>query len=139
MNENNFNKEDCIIITRTFLNKSKKILALSKDYEENKNIDLTISMWSTLIVDCILLDMPVIEFFIYKDNTNRWFKNDGKAISGYSKYNLLRTVHNASDLEKYLLMSNDELSKHSRESKESLKKILDMSYIRNIREKLLSL
>ena len=43
LNENNFNNEDCIIITRTFLNKLKKVLKLSKDYEENKDINKTIS------------------------------------------------------------------------------------------------
>tara|TARA_B100001057_G_C22681781_1_gene884054 strand:- start:29 stop:1021 length:993 start_codon:yes stop_codon:yes gene_type:complete len=43
LNENNFSNEDCIIITRTFLNKSKKILLLSNDYQDNKNIDRTIS------------------------------------------------------------------------------------------------
>jgi len=43
LNENNFTSEDCIIIVRTFLNKSKKILKLSNDYEKSKNLDLTIS------------------------------------------------------------------------------------------------
>ena len=43
LNENNFNKEDCILITRTFLNKSKKILELSTNFKINKNIELTIS------------------------------------------------------------------------------------------------
>ena len=43
LNENNFNKEDCILITRTFLNKSKKILELSTSFKANKNIELTIS------------------------------------------------------------------------------------------------
>ena len=43
LNENNFNSEDCILITRTFLNKSKKILKLSSEYNSNRNIDLTIS------------------------------------------------------------------------------------------------
>ena len=43
LNENNYSNEDCIMITRTFLNKSKRILILAKSYEENKNIDLTIS------------------------------------------------------------------------------------------------
>ena len=43
LNENNYGNEDCIMITRTFLNKSKRILILAKSYEENKNIDLTIS------------------------------------------------------------------------------------------------
>ena len=43
LNENNFSNEDCIMIVRTFLIKSKKLLALSKTFESNKNIDLTIS------------------------------------------------------------------------------------------------
>ena len=43
LNENNFKNEDCIIITRSFLNKSKKILQLSTEFEKNKNIELTIS------------------------------------------------------------------------------------------------
>ena len=43
LNENNFSNEDCIVIVRTFLNKSKKILKLSSEFEKNKNIDLTIS------------------------------------------------------------------------------------------------
>ena len=43
LNENNFTNEDCILITRVFLNRSKKILKLSEEYKKNKNIDLTIS------------------------------------------------------------------------------------------------
>jgi len=43
LNENNFSNEDCIMIIRSFIIKSKKLLALSKAFETNKNIDLTIS------------------------------------------------------------------------------------------------
>ena len=43
LNENNFSNDDCILITKIFLNKSKKLLRLTKDYEKNKNIELTIS------------------------------------------------------------------------------------------------
>ena len=43
LNENNFNNEDCIMIVRSFLIKAKKLLILSKAFEINKNIDLTIS------------------------------------------------------------------------------------------------
>jgi len=43
LNENNFSNEDCIMIVRTFIIKSKKLLTLSKTFETNKNIDLTIS------------------------------------------------------------------------------------------------
>ena len=43
LNENNFSNEDCMIIVRFFLIKAKKLLNLSKVFEANKNIDLTIS------------------------------------------------------------------------------------------------
>ena len=43
LNENILSIEDCVIITRTFLQKIKRILNLVKAYEKNKNLDLTIS------------------------------------------------------------------------------------------------
>ena len=43
LNENNYAYDDCILISRTFLSKLKKILILSNEYKNNKNIDLTIS------------------------------------------------------------------------------------------------
>ena len=43
LNENNFSNDDCIIITRIFLSKLKRILVLSDNYQKNKNIDLTIN------------------------------------------------------------------------------------------------
>ena len=43
LNENNFSNEDCIMITRSFIIKAKKLLLLSNTFETNKNIDLTIS------------------------------------------------------------------------------------------------
>ena len=43
LNENNFNNEDNILIIRTFLNKTKKIQKLCNEFENNKNIELTIS------------------------------------------------------------------------------------------------
>ena len=43
LNENNFVNEDCILITRTFLIKLKRILILSNEFKNNNNIDLTIS------------------------------------------------------------------------------------------------
>ena len=43
LNENNFSNEDCIMITRSFLIKAKRLLILSKTFQINKNIDLTIA------------------------------------------------------------------------------------------------
>ena len=40
---NIFGIEDCILIARIFLNKSKKLLKLSNEFENNSNINLTIS------------------------------------------------------------------------------------------------
>lgn len=43
LNENNFNNEDCVIIIKTFLAKTKKILKLANNYAKNNNLEMTIS------------------------------------------------------------------------------------------------
>ena len=43
LNENSFSNDDCILIIRTFISKSKKLLNLSKEFENNQNIDQTLS------------------------------------------------------------------------------------------------
>ena len=43
LNENNFGSEDCILITRTFLIKLKKILILANEFQKTKNIELVIA------------------------------------------------------------------------------------------------
>ena len=42
LNENIFTNEDCIIITRTMLKKTKRLLKLISDFNQNKSIELTI-------------------------------------------------------------------------------------------------
>ena len=43
LNENNYSLEDCILIIRTFLLKSKRLLKLCYDLKKKKNLDTTIS------------------------------------------------------------------------------------------------
>jgi len=43
LNENNFNNEECIIIIRTFLAKTKKVLKLANNYAKNNNLEITVS------------------------------------------------------------------------------------------------
>ena len=43
LNENNYNTDDCIIILRTFLSKTKRILKLAVEQEQNKDINKTIN------------------------------------------------------------------------------------------------
>ena len=89
LNENNFNSEDCIIITRTFLNKSKKILKLSKKYQINKDLNKTIASarppifwkdkeivkqqinkWAPNEINELIFDLNKIELQIKKNYTN---------------------------------------------------------------------
>ena len=89
LNENNFNSEDCIIITRTFLNKSKRILKLSKEYQINKDLNKTIASarppifwkdkdivkqqinkWAPNEINELIFDLNKIELQIKKNYTN---------------------------------------------------------------------
>ena len=51
LNENNFTNDDCIIIVRTLLKKSKHILLLSSEYKKNKDIGLTISFKTSYFLE----------------------------------------------------------------------------------------
>ena len=89
LNENNFNNEDCIIITRTFLNKLKRLIELSKDYNKNKNLNKTISnakppifwkdkeiikqqinKWTTKQISELIISINEIELQIKKNRAN---------------------------------------------------------------------
>ena len=39
LNENNYSTEDCILIIRTLISKSKRLSKILKDYEKNKNLE----------------------------------------------------------------------------------------------------
>ena len=43
LNQNKFSSEDCILLIRSFLNKTKRLKQLSNIYRENNNLELTIS------------------------------------------------------------------------------------------------
>ena len=72
LNENNFNNEDCVLITRTFLNKSKRILKLTQEYSTNKNIDIVLSSAKPPI---FWKDKEITKQQIYK-----WSPNDIKNL-----------------------------------------------------------
>ena len=89
LNDNNFNNDDCVMITRIFLNKSRKIHELLKDYENNNDINLTISSakppifwkdkeiikqqilnWTTNNLKELLFEINEIELLIKKNINN---------------------------------------------------------------------
>ena len=89
LNENTYNSEDCIIIIRTFLNKLKRILKLSLDYQKNKNLNQTITnakppifwkdkemikqqinKWLPNQINKLIFDVNDIELQIKKNNIN---------------------------------------------------------------------
>jgi len=89
VNENNFGIEDCIIILKTFLSKTKKLLKLAKEFETSRNIDETISRakppifwkekemvknqiinWSPMKIKKLIFNLNEIELQIKKNNFN---------------------------------------------------------------------
>ena len=45
LNENNYSSEDCILIIRTILNKSKRLLQIKKAMDADENIDQIITQY----------------------------------------------------------------------------------------------
>ena len=43
LNENNYSNEDCVLILRSLLSKSKRLIGIIERYKENKNLDQVIS------------------------------------------------------------------------------------------------
>ena len=72
LNENNFANEECILILRTILNRSKRLLKLKESENETGNIDLTISSFKP----------PIFwkEKEIVKKQIQSWSRNDVKKI-----------------------------------------------------------
>ncbi len=67
LNENNFNQEDCMIIIRTILSKSKRLINLSRQYESNKDVNQTITMSKPPI---FWKDKEIVKKQIQSWNTN---------------------------------------------------------------------
>ncbi len=63
LNENNFSTDDCFLITRTLLSKSKRLFELKKKIEKNSNVDEVISSFKPPI------------FWKDKDNIKTQIKN----------------------------------------------------------------
>ncbi len=89
LNENNFSSGDCILIIKTLLLKSKRMLQLKKDFEKNNSIDQTISSykppifwkdkeivknqilnWSLADTEKLIFKINDIELLIKKNSVN---------------------------------------------------------------------
>ena len=70
LNENNYSNEDCILILRTLLNRSKRLLNIIENYKKTKNIENVI----------INLRPPIFwkEREIVKKQANMWEIDDLK-------------------------------------------------------------
>tara|TARA_B100000780_G_C21080117_1_gene434893 strand:+ start:255 stop:1247 length:993 start_codon:yes stop_codon:yes gene_type:complete len=92
LNENNYNLEDCILIIRTFLSKSKRLLKLNKEFKKTNNIDVAIlsnkppifwkekeivkqqlKCWSLKEVEQLTYQINEVEHLIKKHNSNSIF------------------------------------------------------------------
>ena len=82
LNENNYNSDDCILILRTILNKSKRLLKIKKEIDNNKDIDQVLSSYKP----------PIFwkEKDIVKKQAKSWTTKDVKKI--IYKINDLETI-----------------------------------------------
>ena len=89
INENNYTLDDCILIIRTFLMKSKRLAKLSNEFKKTKNVDATIlsskppifwkekeivkqqlKSWSLIEVKNLIYRINEVELLIKKHNNN---------------------------------------------------------------------
>ncbi len=89
LNENNFSPEDCILIIRTILSKSKRLLKIRSEVDNNKNLEKVLSSlrppifwkekdivkkqvqsWSTNEVKEIIYKINDLEVLVKKNNVN---------------------------------------------------------------------
>ena len=89
LNENNYSSDDCILIIRTILNKSKRLLKIKNEVEKNINVDQVISdfkptifwkekdivkkqiqSWSTKEIKQIIFKINDLEVLIKKNTAN---------------------------------------------------------------------
>ncbi len=87
LNESNFSNEECIMIIRMFLNKLKRILELTKQYQINQDLNLTINnakppifwkdkeitkkqiyRWKSKEIEKLIIDINTIELQIKKNS-----------------------------------------------------------------------
>ena len=87
LNENNYNMDDCIIIIRTLLLKSKRLLKISKELKMTNNMDIAISSvkppifwkdkqivkdqisrWSSINIEHLIFKINEIELLIKKNS-----------------------------------------------------------------------
>ena len=88
LNENNYTTEDCILIIKTLITKSKRLRKILKDYEKNKNLDQIISTykppifwkdkdavktqvkaWSSIKIDDFVFKINDLELLIKKNSS----------------------------------------------------------------------
>ena len=89
LNENNYSSEDCILIIRTILNKSKRLLKIRSEIDSNKNIDQVLSnfkppifwkekdiikkqvkLWSSKEIKELIFKINSLEISVKKNSTN---------------------------------------------------------------------
>ncbi len=96
LNENNYSDEDCILIIRTILNKSKRLLKIRNQLDNNENIDQVISSFRP----------PIFwkEKNIVKKQAQSWSTNEVKEI--IFKISDLETMVKKNSVNSMLFVSN---------------------------------
>ncbi len=96
INENNYSSEDCILIIRTILSKSKRLLKIRDELDKNKSIDHVLST----------IKPPIFwkEKNIVKKQAQSWSTNEVKDI--IYRINNLETIVKKNNINSMIFVSN---------------------------------
>ena len=94
INENNFNVDDSVLIIRTLLNKTKRILEIKKNQNQNINIDQIISSYKPQI---FWKDKEIV-----KSQVSKWKLSDAENLVE-KIYNLELSVKKNYQNSKYII------------------------------------
>ncbi len=106
LNENNFSSEDCILIIRTLLIKTKRLLKLQEEVKENKNIEQVVTSFKPPI---FWKDKDIV-----KQQINHWsLEKIKKMIIGINKTELLikkNSINSLNILSDFILTQSKKLN-----------------------------
>jgi len=87
------------------------------------NLDFVVSMWSSMTLDSLALNLPVIEFFRFEGSNQQWFRDEkGKQTTGYRKLGLAAEANTGEELKQRLTEFMDDPSDIRNKYVEAFKK-----------------
>ncbi|MGE0268310.1 MAG: hypothetical protein AB7S78_07630 [Candidatus Omnitrophota bacterium] len=94
----------------------------------SEDIDLVISMWSSMILDALSVGLPVIEYFRFKGSSLLWSKDqNNKPVTAYGKYGLVLRAESTQDLLRHMTEVREHRDRVVAEQKKNFRQLVSDS------------